>query len=117
MTTASIDELLKNGNDAFAQGNYHQALNQYLKIIDIDPANQVGLAKVATAYYKLRDYPKAVAALNKALEGDPKNRDLLVMLGMVYVRTNDKTNALAVYDRLKKVHPDKAELLYKEIYK
>ncbi len=117
MTATSIDELLKHGNDAFAQGNFHQALNHYLKIIDIEPANQVGLSKVAAAYYKLRDYGKAVGALNKALEGDPKNRDLLLMLGMVYARTLDKPNALAIYDRLKKVHPDKAELLYKEIYK
>ncbi|NLI77038.1 MAG: tetratricopeptide repeat protein [Candidatus Riflebacteria bacterium] len=113
----TIDELLNEGNEAFSKANFHQALNHYLRALEMDPRHQVALIKTGSAYYKLRDFPNAVKHLAQALETDPQNRDLLSMIGMVYVRSGDKPNALAIYDRLKKVHPDKAEQLYKEIYK
>ncbi len=108
---------LEDGNRAFADKQYDLAVKLYLEALSASPEDPAVLTKVGMAYYKLRDYKKAIEFFGKVLEKTPDDRNVLYTMGLLYMRSGDKIKALSTYDKLRKIHVEKAEELYKEIYK
>lgn len=114
--TMTQESRIEEGNKAFMEKRYESALKFYHDAMTHDPQDPALIAKVATTYYKLRDFTNAVKYFKSALEILPKDKDLLYTLGMVYVKMADKSSALSIYEKLVKIRPDKADELYKAIY-
>ena len=88
------DEWFDQANTAYNSGNYEDAAELYQKILNTDMESVPIYYNMGNAYYKLREYPKAIYYYEKALKLDPSNED---------VRTNLEIANLAIVDKIEPV--------------
>jgi tetratricopeptide (TPR) repeat protein len=86
--------------DAFNKKHFVEAIDEYKKVIAINPnyANAHGL--MGESYYKLGDFKSAVLSLETAVKLDPGVENYL-QLGLAYKRINNKEKYAAIVDKLK----------------
>jgi tetratricopeptide (TPR) repeat protein len=65
---------MEEGNTAYKSGKLHDAVMAYTNSINLEPRAKAYCNR-GVAYYRLRDYKKAIDSFNKAIELDPKNAD------------------------------------------
>jgi len=69
--------LYSNRSAAYVKlSNYHKALEDALKTVELKPDWSKGYSRVGLAHFYLREFQKAIAAYNKAIELDPANEQL-----------------------------------------
>lgn len=114
--TPTVESFLEKGNKAMSEKQYLQARTAYEDALRLSPDDPKIFAKISLAAYKLKDMPGAIEMMSKAVELSPRDADLLVGLGHLYIKAGDKTKAITVCEKLRKIHPEKGEALYKDIY-
>ena len=89
--TESAKVWFNEGNAAYNEGNYEQALGKYSQVVDSGLESASLYFNMGNAYYKSKDYPHAILYYEKALKLDPGNED---------VRTNLEIANLAIVDKI-----------------
>lgn len=68
--SADAGHLLKEGDAAFARGEYQNAIRSYTAAIELDPTTALLYTKRAAAHISLRQHAQALNDLDKALDLD-----------------------------------------------
>ncbi|PMB01035.1 hypothetical protein CEN50_00830 [Fischerella thermalis CCMEE 5268] len=83
-TPSSSDNLYKQGNRLFEQGNYQGALVAFNRMIAINPQNAEAYASRSSVRYVLRDYRKALEDADRAISLNPSLASAYVVRGYVH---------------------------------
>lgn len=79
-----------NGNKAFTNKQYELSLEHYSKILALGKENPVLFYNMANAWYRLKNYPKAILYYEKSLKSDPGNEDARFNLAVANTKIIDK---------------------------
>jgi tetratricopeptide (TPR) repeat protein len=89
-------------------GNYKEALNEYNKMLKIDPYFKPALVELAQLYFEREKmYPEAENCLKKGLEAYPGDASLYNNLGNIYFMTNRSAEALEAFKKAVDLKADK----------
>ena len=69
----SIDEMHDSSLEYMNAQNFVQAIQEYSKILEVDPKDETALINRAFAFSMTNDYESSLNDLSKVLENDPKN--------------------------------------------
>lgn len=94
LTSVSYNNWFKDGNAAYDEGNYEQALTFYNSIVEAGMESAPLYNNMGNTYYKMKDYPHAILYYEKALKLDPSDED---------IRVNLEIANLAVVDKIKPI--------------
>lgn len=84
------DDIYNRATSLFSQGNFNEAINEYLKI---QPQSADSLIGIASSYQALENYPKAIEYFQKALIKEPNDTDTMYFLALAYSNMDDLVNA------------------------
>ncbi|MDT0641994.1 tetratricopeptide repeat protein [Zunongwangia sp. F363] len=73
---AQNDEIFQQANDAYAQGNYEEAINKYNQILESGEASAALYYNLGNAHYKLNHIAESIYNYEKALLRDPGDEDI-----------------------------------------
>lgn len=88
------NDWFEEGNAAYNEGNYDQALTMYENIVESGMESAALYYNMGNTYYKMKEYPHAILYYEKALKLDPSNED---------IRTNLEIANLAVVDKINEI--------------
>lgn len=109
-TTESPEAIaLANEGDKLASVNLDGAIEKYEKAFDVAKASPHIASKLAAAYEKKEDWPRAIAVLAKAAELDPADASLARRLGRARANTPALTEARAALAHAVRLDPHWAE--------
>ena len=98
-------------------GRYQDAIEACKQTIRIKPDYAKAYINLGVTYYKLGRYQDAVEAYKQAIRIKPDFADAHYNLGVAYLVTGDKSSALEECKILKTLDAEKANELFKLIYK
>jgi Flp pilus assembly protein TadD len=98
-------------------GRYQDAIEAYKQAIRIKPDYADAYLNLGVTYYKLGRYQDAVEPYNQAIRIKPDFAMAHYNLGVAYLVTGDKDSALEEYKILKTLDAERANELFKLIYK
>lgn len=79
----------------------HQALEYYLKVLEVSPKDPDLLRKIALLYFRFNNYPEAIHYSQKIIESDPsKTAGAYVLLADSYFDLKDFGKTVEYFDRL-----------------
>ncbi len=97
---------------------YDDAVREFKKVIDLQPAN-ASPAKLAdpwynlgSAYYKEHRWPDAIAAYQKSASLNPKDPYVMDGLGYMLLETGDTRGAITAYEKATKLQSNNANFQY-----
>ena len=78
---SELESLFTQGNEAYANGQFLDAVETYQRAIDsTGKSSPTLLFNLGNAYYQLQDFPSALLAYERALTLEPGNPDILANL-------------------------------------
>jgi tetratricopeptide (TPR) repeat protein len=95
---------------AYRDGQYHKALEFYLKVLRRDPMNGESRYNVGAVYLALGEYKKAVSSLTDALDFGFAADEVYYNLGMAYLGLGRRSSALKVWKTARKRGVRSAEI-------
>ena len=87
---AQTSDWFEEGNAAYNEGNYEQAISFYNSIVDEGMESAPLYYNMGNTYYKMKDYPHAILYYEKALKLDPSNEDISTNLEIANMAVVDK---------------------------
>jgi serine/threonine-protein kinase len=87
------------GTCLLAVGSLDEARAQYQQAVAIDPLAIFSNGGLATAYYYLREYERAIGQLEKTLDLDPAHPQMHLYLGRSYLGARRLDEAMKVLER------------------
>lgn len=96
---------------AAAMGNWDIVLNQYNKILEINPNNSLALFRLGMIYYGRNEFDKAKDYFSKVVNLYPFDYDGLVMLGWANLRIGNSREAKVLFQKALLRTPDGASAL------
>ncbi|MCX5686934.1 MAG: tetratricopeptide repeat protein [Candidatus Omnitrophica bacterium] len=110
---ASLDNLCMNYNNLgvsyYEKGAIAEAVDEYKKAIEIDPAYAESYNNLAGAYYRLGENEKSIILYRKAISLSPNFTEAYYGLGNVYAEIADTENAIDCYRKAIELDPDLIE--------
>lgn len=103
--SASMDLLLKRGQDALSGGDPQTAIDHLTALIDHAPDFAEGYNERATAYFQIGEIGLSVADIAKTLALNPRHFGALAGLGMIFEQLNEPDKALEVYREALQINP------------
>lgn len=94
LSSVSYNNWFEDGNAAYAEGNYGQALTFYNSIVDAGMESADLYYNMGNTYYKMKSYPMAILYYEKALKLDPGNEDIRTNLEIANMAVVDKINVI-----------------------
>lgn len=91
LSSVSYDNWFEDGNAAYNEGNYEQALIFYNSVLESGMESADLYYNMGNTYYKMKDYPRSILYYEKALKLDPSNED---------IKTNLEIANLAIVDKI-----------------
>jgi tetratricopeptide (TPR) repeat protein len=107
--TGNFKQLLAQGNDSFARGDYQQALVFYEQLVELKPRSAEAHNNLGAALYKLDRYGEAEEHLRRAVKLKFDYPEALSNLGAVLQWQGCYTEAEALLRRALKLRPDYAD--------
>lgn len=105
----AANDFYKRGNGFLETHNYHAAIEEYKRAVELDPNFVLAWDNLAVSYRRLKHFPEAAEAYKKSLSVFPRGEFALVNLGVVYVLQNDLANAEATYAKVVQWYPANPE--------
>jgi len=105
----TYDAAIRDGDQYFAQGDYQDAIDEYIHAAQLDTTKIEPYQKLGDAYLLFGDYDKAFEKIQYVINKDPTNEGVKISLAKVYIRKSDFNNAL---DVLLSLNPDNQEVRY-----
>lgn len=93
-TSESYETWLVEGNAAYNEGDYDQALTLYNQIEEAGMESAALYFNMGDTYYKMKSYPMAILYYEKALKLDPGNEDIRTNLEIANLAVVDKINII-----------------------
>lgn len=90
LTSVSYNNWFEDGNAAYEEGNYEQAMTFYNSIVEAGMESADLYYNMGNTYYKMKDYPHAILYYEKALKLDPSDEDTRVNLEIANLALVDK---------------------------
>lgn len=90
----------------YEQGKFKEALAEYLKI---QKQNKDVLSAIASCYYEMKDYSKAVEYFEKSLKLDDTNEEVLYFCALAYNELNNKQKALELLGKIVNKNPQNTD--------
>lgn len=87
-------EIFSEGNNAYRNGDYLQAIEKYEKILNNGYSNAEIYYNLGNAYFKLKKIPEAILNYEKALKLNPSDEDIQFNLKIANLQTVDKIEPL-----------------------
>jgi tetratricopeptide (TPR) repeat protein len=119
----SIDEMHDSALEYMNAQNFVQAIQEYSKIVKVDPKDETALINRAFAFSMTGDYESSLKDLSKVLENDPKNLVALKGKATLLARFECKSyddcrpnEALELLDIALDDNPDDEDLKMKRHY-
>ncbi|MGV8984965.1 MAG: tetratricopeptide repeat protein [Cypionkella sp.] len=103
--SASMDLLLRRGEEAMAAGDPKTAIEHLTALIDHAPDFPEGYNARATAYYQIGQYGLSIADIARTLSLNPRHFGALAGLGRIFEQLNEPDKALEVYREALKINP------------
>jgi tetratricopeptide (TPR) repeat protein len=103
-TTRTVSDYVRQGDRAFAEGNYANAVEAYTKALDLFKVNEYALYNRGLAYRKLKDYKNAIADFTATLELNPQNTYAYLYRGMALQGAGQTEMAISDYTALIKIN-------------
>jgi tetratricopeptide (TPR) repeat protein len=94
---------------ALRQGRYRVALDKFQRLAELTQPNVGNLLQQATLFYKLREYPQALAAIEQVLALQPDAK-LPTSLGHSIIEANGVEKGIELLTRMSECHPDNTRL-------
>ena len=94
LKSVSYNNWFEDGNAAYDEGNYEQALVFYNSIVDVGMESAALYYNMGNTYYKMKDYPHAILYYEKALKLSPGDEDIRVNLEIANLAVVDKINKI-----------------------
>lgn len=110
--SASMDLLLKRGQDALEVGDIGAAIEHLTALTDHAPDFAEGWHARASAYFMADLMGPAVADLERALALNPNNYNAMIGLGTVLEIFGDPKRAYQAYQRAQAIHPHHEEVVH-----
>ncbi|MDO5646404.1 hypothetical protein [Paracoccus sp. (in: a-proteobacteria)] len=109
--SASMDLLLRRGEQALDDGDIPTAIGHLTALTDHAPDFAAGWQARAAAYAAAGYYGPAAADLARALDLQPRHFAALTQLGAMLEEMNDDDRALTAYRESLKIHPHQQEAI------
>lgn len=109
--SASMDLLLKRGEEALDRGEVMAAIGHLTALTDHAPDFAAGWQARAVAYAMAGQFGPATDDLGRALTLEPRHFPALTQLGQLLEEMGDDGRALVVYRLSLKVHPHQQEAI------
>src|SRR5215469_2674800 len=100
-----IEESFRSGQAALKQREYAQAIEEFKKVLAIDPTLLEAEVNLGLAYQSLSEYDLAVPHLSKALRERPSLLALNVIVGMDYLKLGSPEKAIPFLQHALKLDP------------
>ena len=94
LKSVAYDSWLVEGNAAYNEGNYEQAMVFYNQIEETGMESAALYYNMGNTYYKMKSYPKAILYYEKALKLEPGNEDIRTNLEIANLAVVDKINVI-----------------------
>jgi tetratricopeptide (TPR) repeat protein len=91
---AQVEEWFEQGNAAYNEGSYEQALERYVNIENSGMESADLYYNMGNTYYKMKQFPMAILYYEKALKLAPGNEDIQTNLEIANLAVADKVNAI-----------------------
>jgi len=94
---------------AARDGNPDEAISDFKRALEIDPAHPIALLNLGNAYRQKKDWQAAKDTLSRAVELSPEEPEANYGLGMVYAQLNDTERAYQYLTKalvLRPVYPE-----------
>ena len=88
-----------------AMGNWNQIIDQYNKILSIDPQNSLVNYRMGVIYYERKQYDKAESYLKKVINLYPFDHDTILMLGWVKLQQGNYNQAKLLFNKALMANP------------
>ena len=98
----------KRGRAYDALKNYHQAIADFERALELDPSYTYALSSRGWAFYWVQDYQRAFADFNRALELDPNDAFAYYRRGWAYTQLKNYQQAIVDFDRALELDPNNA---------
>ena len=109
--SATMDLLLKRGEEALDQGDAVAAIGHLTALTDHAPDFAAGWQARAVAYAMVGQVGPATADLGRALTLEPRHFPALTQLGQLLEEMGDDGRALVAYRASLKIHPHQQEAI------
>lgn len=109
--SASMDLLLKRGEEALDQGDTDAAIGHLTALTDHAPDFAAGWQARAVAYATAGQFGPAVSDLAQTLQLEPRHFAALTQLGVMLEETGDTEGALNAYRETLRIHPHQQEAI------
>ncbi|MEI6456117.1 MAG: tetratricopeptide repeat protein [bacterium] len=76
LLASEADTFIRNGNKAYGNGLFTEAVDQYKKVITLGYESPELYYNLGNAYFKLNDYPNAILWFERARRLDPGDEDI-----------------------------------------
>jgi len=101
-----IDRLYQAGVEQMKDGELHQAIATFTRIIRLKPGFAEGWNKRATLYFLAGEYGKSLADCAQVIKRNPYHFGALAGYGQIYLRLEDYTHARDYFRRALEVNPN-----------
>lgn len=110
--SGDVDKIRGIAVQNFDTGNYDQALDGFMQLLEIEPNDLEAYGYVAYIYFSQNDYENAITYYKKGLEIAPADRQMLEALAMAYIKNGQPEEAIDTYEVIVENENDK-EILVK----
>lgn len=90
---------LNRGTTRFKAGQYHKALEQFQRAVQVAPDSATAQLNLGSALVKLGRSPEALGHYQEALRLDPGSTTAWFDLGVIHARAGDEEEAIRCYDQ------------------
>ena len=98
---------------AYLEENQNEeAEAQFLKLVDLDPAEALGYANLGIVYLRMGKYEQAEEWLQKAIKIDSKDPEIRLILAKVYEMSSRQKEAISELEKAIKLAPNNIKALY-----
>ena len=104
-----IESSFRAGQVALKQGDYHRAIEEFKKVLAVDPSLIEAQVNLGLAYQSLLDYDAAARYLAHALQVRPNLTNLNVIVGMDFIKLGSPEKAPAYLEHALKLDPSSSD--------
>lgn len=106
-----IDSFIKKGKQLFLNHQFSDAIQEYKKAIEIDPANSLAYGYMGYSAFRMGNIQKAIHDLEESVEFDHSNKMSYFNLALAYWVNDQKDRAISAlrpvyYMNIKMIHDD-----------
>lgn len=99
--STAVDEINQEGKTLYQQGKFKEALNEFQRALELDPASIETLNNLGVVFFQLNRYDRALECLIKVLEIKPMDKDALMNTYQVYRALDFKDDAKDILEKIR----------------